>query len=75
LGSSVHLVLEVLAKPDLLLLFFYGDNLLLCGHWNHVPGITHLPYDNPFESDLVYGNNYKQEMVGLSGEGLVEMVI
>jgi len=40
-----------------------------------MPGITHLPYDNPFESDLVSGSNYKQKMVELSEEGLVEMVV
>ena len=40
-----------------------------------MPGIIHLPYDNFVESDLISGNNYKQEMVGLSREGLVEMVV
>ena len=40
-----------------------------------MPGITYLSYDNVFESDLASGNSYKQEVVELSGEGLVEMVI
>jgi len=40
-----------------------------------MPGIIHLPYGNSVESDLVSGNNCKQEMVGLFGKGLVEIVI
>jgi len=41
----------------------------LSGHQSHVPGITYLPYNNPFESDLVSGKITNRKWLSYLGRG------
>ena len=67
-------VLGVLARPESSFMFSYVDNLPPCGHWSHMPGIAHLPYNNSVECGRASGNSYTLEKVGSSEEEMVEMV-
>ena len=54
-------------------MFSYADSFQSSGNC-HMPGIIHLPYGNPVESDLASSNNYIREVIELYEEGLNKMV-